>query len=163
MARVTRKRLGEILIEEGVLTPEQVIAALQEQRRTGELLGEALIRLGYASEEDIVSTLISQFGLPYLPVGRYSIEKELADLFPEKLLRQYQFIPVERMGNVLAVVAGNPLTPEILGELEQMTGYKILVYIGKPSEVKVVIGDKFARKEAAPKLSSLGSMLLGEE
>jgi len=170
MARATRKRLGEILIDQGLIQEEHLLAALQEQKRTGELLGEVLIRLGYASEEDIASTIVIQFGLPYLPVKKYAIKDEMTKLFPPRLLRQYQFIPVDKMGRVLSVAAGTVLTPDILSELEQMSGSRIFVFVGKQSEIRELIETKFAAaskagaaEEEAKQLSSLGSMLLGDQ
>ena len=165
--RATRKRLGEILIEEGVIQDEHLLAALEEQRSTGELLGETLVKMGYATEDDIAGTVVSQFGLPYLSAAQYHISDEMTQVFPPRLLRQYQFCPIDRIGSVLAVIAGGPLTPEILSELEQLSGLRILVYVGKQTEVRDIIESRFAAKVeqkelAEQQLSSLGSMLLGD-
>ena len=88
MARATRKRLGEILIDQGLIQEEHLVAALQEQKRTGELLGETLVRLNYATEDDIASTIVIQFGLPFLPVKRYRINDDVKMLFPPRLLKR---------------------------------------------------------------------------
>ncbi len=164
-ARATRKRLGEILIDQGVLQAEQVVTALQEQKRTGELLGQTLVRLNYATEDDIAGCIVLQFRLPYLSVKRYAISDEMTKLFPVALLTQYQFVPVDKLGNVIAVAAGTLLTPDILSELEQMSGCPIQVYVTSQSEVKEVLATKFAAKAAEekaeePSLTELGSMLL---
>jgi hypothetical protein len=167
MARATRKRLGELLMEEGVVREDQLLSALAEQKRTGELLGQTLVRMGLATEDDIAGTIVVQLGLPFLPVSKYHIDDAMTQIFPPRLLIQYEFVPVDRMGNVLVVAAGGLLTPDILSELEQMAGVRILVYVGKPSEVRELISTRFAgaeRKEGAEaQLSSLGSMLLGDE
>ena len=118
----------------------------------------------------MASTIVIQFGLPYMPVKRYRIRDELKTLFPPGLLRQYQFLPIDKIGTVMSVVAGGLLTPHILSELEQMAGARILVYVGKQSEIKEVIESEFAASVAqaekeesgAESLSSLGNMLLGE-
>ncbi len=172
-ARTTRKRLGEILLEEQVIGENELWAALQEQRRTGKLLGETLVEMGYASEEDVAGTIVMQFGMPYLSVRMYDISEEMQTVFPGRLLRQYQFVPIDKIGNVLIVVAGSLLTPDILSELEQLAGgLRILVYIGKQSEVREKIETTFSAAEPEPppppapleqNLSDLGSMLLGAE
>ncbi len=166
-ARATRKRLGEILVEEGVIGEEQLQAALQEQRRNGKMLGETLVEMGYASEDDVAGTVVAQFSIPYLPASKYSISGEMTQLFPPRLLRQYQFCPIDKIGRVLVVVAGGLLTPDILSELEQLAGCRILHYVGKQSEVRELIEKKFAagtaeKEKQEEQLSSLGSMLLGD-
>ncbi|MHC4253838.1 MAG: GspE/PulE/PilB domain-containing protein, partial [Planctomycetota bacterium] len=149
-ARTTRKRLGEILLEERVIGENELWAALQEQRRTGKLLGETLVEMGYASEDDVAGTIVMQFGMPYLSVSKYEINEEMLSLFPSRLLRQYQFVPIDMIGNVLVVVAGSLLTPDILSELEQLAGgRRILVYVGKQSEVREKIETLFAIGEPA--------------
>ena len=170
MTRTTRKRLGEILLDEGLLGQEQLLAALDEQRRTGELLGEVLVRLGYATEDDVAGTIAMQFALPYLPVTKYQIREEVVSVFPQRLLRQYQFVPVDKIGGILVLVAGSLLTPDILSELEQMAGCRIQVYVGKQSEVRHLIEERFSpgsivdQMKAAPQmLSGLGQILLGNE
>jgi type IV pilus assembly protein PilB len=174
MARATRKRLGEMLIEGKVLSEDQVLEALHEQRQTGELLGEALVRMGLVTEDTIAGTITVQRGIPYIPVLKYRIPDDVVNIFPAGLLEQYQFVPVDRMGRVLIVAAGGLLTDEILRELESLAGCRIHVYVARPSEVKDLIKTRFAGAEpsepaaAAPaetqdKLSGLGSMLLGDE
>lgn len=149
MIRATRKRLGEILVEGGLITEAQLIEALKAQRQSGELLGEALVRMAFASEDDIAGTLVSQFSIPYMPVTKYEISDEVKQLFPPLLLKQYQFVPIDRMGNVLAVVAGGHLTPEILRELEQFAHMRIFVYVGKQSDVRELIKGEFGGEAAS--------------
>ena len=172
-ARATRKRLGEILIDRGVLSAEQVMGALQEQKRTGELLGQVLVRLNYATEDDIAACIVLQFRLPFLEVKRYTISDEMKALFPASLLTQYQFVPLDRLGSVIAVAAGTLLTPDILSELEQMSECRIQVYVAKQSEIKEILETKFAEQAVTekakaeaeteqPKLTELGSLLLGD-
>lgn len=168
MTRATRKRLGEILMDQGVLQAEQLMAALQEQKRTGELLGETLVRLNYATEDDIAGCIVMQFGLPFISVKKYNISDEMTNIFPPRLLTQYQFLPMDRMGGVIVVAAGTLLTPDILSELEQMSQSRIQVYVGRQSEIREILASKFASKEEPEepeptKLTGLGSMLLGEE
>ena len=66
IAKLTKKRLGELLIAEGLIHNDQVQEALAEQQKNGLLLGEALIKLGYVTELDIAGALSTQFGLPYI-------------------------------------------------------------------------------------------------
>lgn len=163
ISRMTKKRLGEMLAEAGLVDQAQLEHGLEEQRRTGQLLGEVLIRLGYVSEEDVARTLVQQFGIPFLRASQYYISKDMLDLFPEQMLRQYGFVPVDRIGNVLVVVAAGVLNQDIINELERATSGKVQVYIGTQSDVTAAIERHFHKEEVAAELSSLGSLLLGDE
>ena len=164
ISRMTKKRLGDLLLEAGLITEEQIQHGLAEQRNTGELVGEVLVRLEYISEEDVATTLVQQFGVPFIRVGQYYISKEMVDLFPEAMLRQYMFVPVDRIGNVLVIVSGGVLNQDIVNELERATNCKVQLYIGIQSEVKETIEKHFHKDdESSAELSSLGSLLLGED
>jgi type IV pilus assembly protein PilB len=143
ITRMTRKRLGELLRDEDLISEEQIQEALASQRKTGELLGEVLVRLGYVTEYDIAKTIVTQFGLPYLAVKQYFISDEAMKLFPERLMRQYQFIPLDKIGNVIAIAVGGLLNFDVLSELENSSGAHIQVFVSTWSEIKKTIEDSF--------------------
>ncbi|MBN1808044.1 MAG: hypothetical protein JW909_03185 [Planctomycetes bacterium] len=160
---MTKKRLGELLIEAGYITEEQLQEVLAEQRKTGELLGEVLVRMNMVDESNIAQTLVAQFGVPFLRAGQYYISKEMIDLFPEAMLKQYMFVPVDRIGNVLIIISAGLLNQDIVNELERATGCRVQVFIGIQSDVRNAITKHFHKEtEEAEELSSLGSLLLGE-
>ncbi len=143
ITRMTRKRLGELLRDEGLITEEQIQEALASQRKTGELLGEVLVRLGYVTEYDIAKTIVTQFGLPYMAVKQYFISDEAMKLFTERLMRQYQFLPLDKIGNVIAIAVGGLLNFDVLSELENSSGSHIQVFVSTWSEIKAAIEDFF--------------------
>ncbi len=155
MARMTRKRLGEILLEEGVLNDEQLGVALGEQRKSGQLLGHVLVDLGYATEYDIAKAIVAQFAWPYIPVNSYHIKDEVVELVPEDVCRQYHIVPLEKMENVLAIVAGGTLNSDILREVERLSGCHVRVYVGTYSEVADTINKHYGEKEYVPAASPL--------
>jgi hypothetical protein len=160
---MTKKRLGELLIEAGYIKDEQLQQVLAEQRKTGELLGEVLVRLGMVTEENIAQTLVAQFGIPFMRASQYFISKDMAKLFPEAMLNQYMFVPVDRIGNVLVIISAGLLNQDIVNELERATGCKVQAYIGIQSDVRKAIQKHFhAESDETPVLSSLGSLLLDE-
>lgn len=168
ITRMTKKRLGELLCDEGLVNDEQIEEALGSQRKTGELLGEVLVRLGYVTEYDIAKTIVTQFGLPYIAVKQYFISDEAMQLFPERLMRQYQFLPLDKLGNVIAIAVGGLLNFDVLSELESTSGSRIQVYVSTWSEIKAAIDERFKKakkkkkKDGSDDLTELGSMLLGE-
>jgi type IV pilus assembly protein PilB len=143
ITRMTRKRLGELLCDESLITEEQVQEALASQRKTGELLGEVLVRLGYVTEYDIAKTIVTQFGLPYIGIKQYFISDEAMKLFPERLMRQYQFLPLDKIGNVISIAVGGLLNFDVLGELEKSSGSHIQVFVSTWSEIKTTIEEFF--------------------
>jgi type IV pilus assembly protein PilB len=182
ITRMTKKRLGELLRDEGLVNEEQIQEALGEQRKSGELLGEVLVRLGYVTEADIAQTIVTQFGLPYIAIKQYYLSDEVIGLFPERLMRQHQFIPLDRIGNVITIaVGGGVFNTAILSELEVMTSAKIQVFVSTWSEIKTAIDEQFkntpkakaaaattgagagADAGAGSEFTELGSMLLGHE
>jgi len=72
--RVLNKQLGELLVERGLITVEQLEEALNKQRQKGGLIGEILVDMGLVKEEDIAQTLTAQYGFPYLPLSNYDID-----------------------------------------------------------------------------------------
>ena len=136
ISRMTTKRLGEILVDQGLLTPDQLAEALAEKKRTGELLGQILIRKGAISETDIARAQAIQFSVPYLPAAAYDINPDVASLFPLDFLQKNQFAPVDVFGKVLVVAVGMPLDSEVLGLIEKSTGRTLQIYVSTSTDVE---------------------------
>ena len=159
--RRTRKRLGQILLDEGVVGVEQLERAIESQHRTGDLLVDSLTKQGEVSGEALAGAVAGQMGTPYLSVGQYHIAKEALALFPEEICRQYRFMPLDIIGHTVTIAAGNLLNADIISELERITRKTVRLFIGRPAEVKVAIEEHYGKSEAASTdLSSLGSLLL---
>jgi hypothetical protein len=164
----SRRRLGEVLLEEGVVNADQLQAAYDDQRRTGDLLVDTLLRMGAVSEDALTQIIIKHQNLPFIPIERYYITEEQTQIFPAELLYQYGFMPLDRLGSVLVVVAGTVLDNNAISELERICGCRVQVYVGRPSEVWQQIETHFPDAPPRPKpvavqLSSLGGMLLDQE
>ncbi|MBI3824462.1 MAG: type II secretion system ATPase GspE [Candidatus Rokubacteria bacterium] len=117
--------LGEILVADGLITPDVVAEALARAQSTGERLGEALVALGRARPEDVLRALARQQGLVYVPRDELpSAIPVLKNLSP-KYLRQYAVCPVSAEGGVLTVATADPLNPVIADDLRQSTGLSV--------------------------------------
>ena len=152
-----------MLMDEGLISQEQLEHARDEQRRTGELLCEAVVRLGLISEEDIASAIVRHYGLPFIKVGKYAANDQVAKTFPERFLRQYLIVPLDRIGAITTIAAANVMNEDILGELEKIAGSQVQLFVGLQTDVKSAIQARFGDGRKQTDLSSLGSMLLGEE
>lgn len=166
----SRARLGDLLLQEGLVDAQQLQAAYDEQRRTGALLVQVLLSMGLVPETDLVQIMVKAQTAPYMPIRSYFIAEELLRLVTPKQIYQYFFFPLDRIGQVLTVVAGSFLDPNAISEIERATGFKVQVFTGVPSEVSEQIRAHYPDpppREQLPsidnQLSSLGGMLLGDE
>ncbi|MBC8443828.1 MAG: hypothetical protein H8D81_01800 [Deltaproteobacteria bacterium] len=83
--RVISKRLGQLLIERGVIDKKQLNHALKLQTEKGGLVGNILVYLGYATEEAIAQAITAQYGFPYLPLENYDIDAEIVKMVPKNV------------------------------------------------------------------------------
>jgi hypothetical protein len=149
IAKLARRKLGEILVDEGVLREDQVQEALRRQRVTGELFGEALVQLGYLTEMDIARTIVRQFGLPYMDASRYRIPKEAVQLVPPDLMLQNQFVVLDRIGKILIVAVAGVLSADVLEKLEKIVQGQVFVYVSTSSQVQAALAKVLPQNKAA--------------
>ncbi|MFW5750852.1 MAG: hypothetical protein ACOCZK_04300 [Planctomycetota bacterium] len=142
LSRLTRKKLGEILLEKGLLTEAQIQDALRLQHQQGVLFGEALVQQGLITEVKILSTLVDQFGLPYIEPSQYQISQELLEIFDPAMMRRFQFVPLDSIGSVLVVAIAGLLSEQLLQEMEDQTGCTVQVFLTRMSEINAVL-EKF--------------------
>ncbi|MBL7072287.1 MAG: hypothetical protein ISS33_00750 [Candidatus Omnitrophica bacterium] len=131
----TWKKLGEILLRGGILSAEQLKMSLDLQKREGGLLGEILIKLGYVNEQDIVQALTVQCGFPYLPLENYELKKEMKEVLPENVARQYCIVPLDIIGNILTIAMSNPLNEKAVEDIEMITKKKVQIFISTVTAV----------------------------
>jgi len=137
--RLTKKKLGEILVEQGLLSPEQVQDALRMQHQTGLMFGETLVQSKLITEDKIVAVLVAQFGIPYIKPLNYKIPKELLEIFEPAVMRKFQFVPMDSIGNVLVIAIAGLLSEDVFKEIETQTGCSLQVFLTKMSEIEAVL------------------------
>jgi type IV pilus assembly protein PilB len=137
--RLVKKKLGEILVEEGLLTNEQVQDALRLQHQSGLLFGETLVQQNLITEEKIVAVLVAQFGIPYIKPTQYQVAKDLLEIFDPAMMRRFQFVPMDSIGSVLVIAISGSLTEEVLHEIEGQTGCTLQLFLTKMSEINLVL------------------------
>lgn len=118
-------KLGEMLIEENIITMEQLEQALKEQKKTGELIGAILVRLGFAKEEQVLNVLSKKLGVPYIKIKETDIRPEIIDKVPAKFACYYHIIPISLEKNVLTVAVTNPLDLGMIDDVKLVLGYEI--------------------------------------
>jgi type IV pilus assembly protein PilB len=117
LAITNRQRLGDLLVQTGVITPDQLNEALEEQKRTGQRLGTILVKNGYFSEHNLIEVLEFQLGIPHVVLSKRSIEPEVLALVSENLVKKYKVFPVEKLQNRLILGMLDPTDVFALDDL----------------------------------------------
>ncbi|MFH0731887.1 MAG: hypothetical protein V2A72_03070 [Candidatus Omnitrophota bacterium] len=137
--RMISKQLGELLIEQKIISEAQLQKALQVQKEKGGLIGSILVLLGFATEEQIAQALTAQYGFPYLPLQNYDIDPEVVKLIPRNVAEQYVLIAIDKIGNSLTIAIANPLNLHALEDVELITNCKVQTFVSTQTDIKETI------------------------
>src|SRR5881296_3042264 len=129
------RRLGEILVQERLTTPDVVEEALARAKTTGERLGEALVALGAVKSEDVLRALAEQQNLAYLSRDELPSPLPIVKNLSPKYLRQYTVCPVSIENGLLTVATADPLNPIIVDDLAQSTGLTVKVVVSSADAI----------------------------
>ncbi len=113
------KRLGEILVEEGVITPAQLDEALALKKTRGGFLGAILVEMRYISQDTLISFLVKQCKIPHLSLLDYHISEEVLAVIPKETCLRYGLLPIDKLGRILTVAMTDPLDIEALEKVRE--------------------------------------------
>ena len=130
-----KRKIGEILIANGLITRKTLDEALAYQKSYGGNVTQYLIGRGHLKEEDLAKCVSIQFGYPYLPLRAYDIPDIIVRLVPAEIVKKYWLIPVDKMQNILTLVMADPFDEEALDEVEKATGCKVQPFVGILSDI----------------------------
>jgi hypothetical protein len=137
--RINLKQLGELLVDAGIITRDQLHRGLEVQKDKGGLIGQVLVDLGYVSEEAIAQAITAQYGFPYLPLENYEIDPEIVKIVPENVAVQYCLIPVDKIGNNLTIAMANPLNNQAVEDIALLSGLYVQIFVSTASDIKKAI------------------------
>ena len=137
------KQLGQILLEQGLITPEQLEQALEEHRKTPKSLGRVLIDFGMIKESDLVRALAEQVGLEFVDLNEYQIDPSATTLLPEALARRYRAIPIGDRDGKLLVAMSDPANVYALDDIRAITNRDVQPVVATAADVEQAI-QKFA-------------------
>lgn len=146
-----RKRLGDLLIEAGLLSGEQLEKALKVQKKTDERLGRILLNLGYITEESMIEVLEFQLGVPHVDLAAMPVDKEIAAAIPVSLAERYQVIPVSLRGRKLKLAMVDPTNFYAIDGVRMVTGYDIDPVIATEREIMRAISQSYGVQELVEK------------
>jgi MshEN domain len=133
------KLLGQMLVERGLLTKEQLDGALLEHRDVPKSLGRILIDLGYIRERDLVSALAEQVGLDFIDLCEHMIDPVAATLLPDQLARRYRAIPIGERDGKLLVAMSDPANLYALDDIRTVTNREVQPVVATASDVERTI------------------------
>ena len=119
------KRLGQILISAGKITPEQLENALNKQKKTARKLGDILIEEGYITENELARTLSQKFRVPSVDIRPEDVDPKLIHQIPPDMAQRHQVFPVNRKGRKLILGMVNPGDISAIDAVEFKTGFKV--------------------------------------
>lgn len=118
-------RIGELLLKEKRITPEQLQQALNHQKANGGKLGHNLVRLGFVKDEDITALLSRQYGVPSINLAQFEIDPSVIKLIPADTAQKYEIVPLSRSGATLTIAMTDPTNVFAMDDIKFMTGYNV--------------------------------------
>lgn len=143
-----RKRLGDILVEAGVISAKQLQEALSKQKILGKRLGKVLVDTGITTEDSIATTLATQMNIPYLNLNEITIPPEVLTTIPDGIVRSHNLLPIKLDGNRLQITMVDPLDVFIIDEITFQTGYELEVGISPESQIEAAIKHYYGNSES---------------
>ena len=129
------QRLGDLLVREKVITPEQLEQATKVQKETRCRLASALVKLGFLSDEDVTNFLSRQYGVPAINLSYFEIDPAVVKLIPYETAKRYQILPLSRVGASLTIAMVDPTNVFAMDDIKFMTGFNIEPVVASESSI----------------------------
>jgi type IV pilus assembly protein PilB len=143
MAGPGMKRLGDLLVEDGVLSPAKLEEALKRQRSSGKRIGDVLQEMEVVIEAQILDALSRQLGIPKIDLGDVAPDAEIAGLVDPEVIKRHRAMPVRLDGNELVVAMVDPLNLMAIDDIRLATGYDVKPYICSEKALEMRFQDMF--------------------
>ena len=139
-------RIGELLLKEKRITPEQLQEALNYQKANGGKLGFNLVKLGIVKDEEITGLLSKQYGVPSINLREFDIDAAVIKLVPAETAQKYQIVPLSRAGATLTIAMTDPTNVFAMDDIKFMTGYNVEPVVASESAVLEAIQKYYSGK-----------------
>src|SRR3954465_474661 len=145
-------RIGELLLKEKRITPEQLQQALNHQKASGGKLDYNLVKMGFVKDEEITALLSKQYGVPSINLAQFEIDPAVIKLIPSETANKYQIIPLSRAGATLTIAMTDPTNVFAMDDIKFMTGYNVEPVVASETAVT----DAIQKYYSAPSVKSGG-------
>jgi type IV pilus assembly protein PilB len=148
-------RIGELLLKEKRITPDQLQEALNYQKANGGKLGFNLAKLGFVKDEELTALLSKQYGVPSINLAQFEIDPAVIKLIPAETAQKYQIIPLSRSGATLTIAMTDPTNVFAMDDIKFMTGYNVEPVVASETAVSDAITRYYALGKPAATASSV--------
>ncbi len=152
--RSSHSNLGDLLVDTKTISKAQLKDALKAQKRSGRLLGEVLVDEGLVSGEDIAQALSVQYNMPYAELRGMPSKRDALDKVPESVAIQKEFIPISIVGDKLTVIVSGPQSPGRLKDIGVLLGLRLSPNMAAVDDMRAEIEARYSGKKTAPKSKS---------
>jgi type IV pilus assembly protein PilB len=150
-------KLGELLLKENLVSPQQLQEALNHQKMSGGKLGKAFVSLGFVKDEQITTLLSRQYGVPSINLDHFEVDPAIIKIIPAETARKYQVLPLSRSGATLTIAMADPTNVFAMDDIKFMTGYNVEPVVASESALEDSIEKYYGstrslelRRETAP-------------
>lgn len=145
---MAQRRLGQILVDLGYLTEDQLWDVLEEQKQSGgEIIGQVAVRMGFVTQEQVTEALAEQWGLPVVNLNETTILPKVLEDVPQTMAELYKIMPLSKKDNVLTVAMADPQNLAALDDLRNMLGCDVRGAVSNAKDVEAAIARYYADRE----------------
>ena len=139
-----KKRIGEVLIDQGLITEEQLQVGLEEQKKNREKIGKCLVDLGFISENKLIDSLSAQLDIPHVMLDSFAFSSKLLGIITGEIAREYRIIPLFENDGVVTMAMADPTSKRIKDHLRIKTGKAIEPVIASEKSILAAIDRNYA-------------------
>src|SRR5262245_14293897 len=144
---VTR-RLGDLLVAEGLITEDQLGKALAQQKGTTEKLGSILLKLDFLQEEQLIGFLSRQYGIPSITLSQLDIDPDVLKLVPDSIAKKYEVLPIKRQASTLTLAMADPTNVFALDDIAFMTNLQVTPVVASQAAIRKAIDRNYEPQTA---------------
>lgn len=146
-----RIRIGDVLLERGLITEEQLTEALAEQKNRQSLLGETIVALGFVTQQQLIDVLCDQLKVEYVDLRKYDVDMSVVELIPEAEARKSRMVPIahSKIGaNTLLVAMADPMDINAIDDVSIITGMQVEPVLSTSEDIEFLLDKIFGKQQA---------------
>ena len=145
---MAQRKLGQILVDLGYLTDDQLWDVLEEQKQSsGEVIGQVAVRMGLITNDQVTEALAEQWGMPVVNLPETTIPAKVLELVSETMADMYKIMPVSLKNNVLTVAMADPQNVQALDDLRNFLGHEVRGAVSNKPDIDAAIAQYYAEKD----------------